>query len=58
MASLTKQRKMKDKRQATASGKKRKRKLAPGTTPRFPVHVEDDPQAVLPQPPGTHPDEK
>jgi hypothetical protein len=37
-------------------GQSRKRECAQGTTPRFPVHVEDAPDAVLPQPPGTQKD--
>ena len=57
MASHTKQRKKVIKRKLTAAGKTRKQKLVPGTTPRFPVHLEQDPTATLPQPPGTHPDE-
>jgi hypothetical protein len=59
MASLTQKRKLKRKKQLRASGKTRKRRLAPGSTPRFPVHLEEnDPKAVVPQPPGSHPDEK
>ncbi|MCP4601025.1 MAG: hypothetical protein GY847_10955 [Proteobacteria bacterium] len=57
MASLTKQRKLVIKRKTRSSGKPRKRKLAAGTTPRFPIHIEDDPECVLPQPPGTRKDE-
>jgi hypothetical protein len=58
MASHTKQMKSVIKRKLTKSGKARKRKLANGTTPRFPVHIEDDPSAAMPQAPGSHPDEK
>ncbi len=58
MASLTQKMKKKHKRQLRTSGKARKRKLAEGTTPRFPIHVKDDPTASLPQPTGTNPDEK
>ena len=58
MASHTKQMKSVIKRKLTKSGKTRKRSLAKGTTPRFPIHLEDDPAAVLPQAPGSHPDEK
>ncbi len=58
MASLTHKMKLKHKKQVRASGKTRKRKLAEGTTPRFPIHLEDDPTASVPQPPGSRPDEK
>jgi hypothetical protein len=58
MASHTKQMKAVIKRKLTKSGKTRKRKLAKGTTPRSPVHIEDDPSAVLPQAPGSQPVEK
>ena len=58
MASLTKKKKKKHKRQMTMSGKARKRNLAVGTTPRFPVNLEDDPGCVVPQPPGSHPEEQ
>jgi hypothetical protein len=57
MASHTKHRKSVIKRKRTAMGKTRKKATEAGTTPRFPVHVERDPTAVFPQPPGTHPDE-
>lgn len=58
MASLTQKKKIKEKRQIRTSGKSRKRALAPGTTPRFPVHVEKEPDCALPKPPGSHPDEQ
>ena len=58
MGSLTKKMKMIQKKKKRASGKDRKRAIKAGTTPRFPVHVEDDPDAVVPQPPGSHPAEK
>jgi len=58
MASLTQKMKKIANRKLTRSGRTRKRKLAAGTTPRFPVHVEDAPDAVLPMPPGSSPDEK
>jgi hypothetical protein len=58
MASHTKQRKAVKKWKSTKRGKGRKQELAKGTTPRFPVHMKDDPTAVVPQPPGAHPDEK
>ena len=58
MASLTQKRKMKHKRQLSKSGKTRKRALANGTTPRFPVHTDKEPDCQLPKPPGSHPDEQ
>lgn len=58
MSSLTQQRKKIEKRKNTAMGQSRKKESAAGSTPRFPVHPEQDPSAVLPQPPGTHPGEK
>ncbi len=51
MASLTKQRKQVIKRKLRTSGKDRKRALAKGTTPVFPIHLDKDPDAVVPQPP-------
>ncbi len=57
MASLTKKRKAQKKNKAKSRGKERKRSLAAGTTPRFPVHVDEEPDAVLPMPPGSHPAE-
>jgi hypothetical protein len=38
------------------AGKSRKHECAKGTTPRFPVHIEDAKDCVLPQPPGTQKD--
>ena len=58
MASHTKQMKAVVKRKLTKMGKSRKRKLAQGTTPRFPIHLDDDPSAVLPQAPGSEPGDK
>lgn len=58
MTSLTHRLKMKEKRKKTREGKPRKRALAAGTTPRFPVHIEEAPDAVLPMPPGSSPKEK
>ena len=58
MASHTKQRKMVKKRKRTAMGRTRKKSIEAGTTPRFPVHVDQDPTAAVPQPPGSHPDEQ
>ena len=58
MASLTKQLKAIRKNKATNAGKTRKRATAAGTTPRFPIHVETAPDAVLAQPPGSDPKEK
>jgi hypothetical protein len=57
MGSLTKKRKLISKKKVRAGGKDRKRELKAGTTPRFPIHVENEPDAVLPQPPGSHPAE-
>ena len=57
MASLTKQRKKVIKRKVRTRGKERKRKLVNGSTPRFPVHLEDGDSAKTPQPPGSHPNE-
>lgn len=58
MGSLTKKRKLIRKRKVRTSGKERKRAVKTGTTPRFPVHVEKEPDAELPKPPGSHPAEK
>lgn len=58
MGSLTKKMKMVAKKKLRASGKSRKRELAVGSTPRFPVHVDLEPDAALPMPPGSHPAEK
>lgn len=58
MGSLTKQRKQIRKIKVRASGKARKSAVKAGTTPRFPVHVEEAPDAELPKPPGTHPAEQ
>jgi hypothetical protein len=41
-----------------AEGRERKRALKKGSTPRFPVHLEDAPDCVVPQPPQTCPVEK
>jgi hypothetical protein len=57
MTSLSQQRKRIEKRKERTEGKKRKRALLAGTTPRFPIHIENDSGAVLPQPPGSNPDE-
>ena len=58
MGSLTKKCKLIAKKKLRASGKARKRNLADGSTPRFPVHTDQEPDAVLPMPPGSHPAEK
>ncbi len=58
MGSLTKKRKMIRKKRLRASGKDRKRAIQNGTTPRFPIHVDQEPDASLPKPPGSHPAEK
>ncbi|MDD5309927.1 MAG: hypothetical protein PHU25_21630 [Deltaproteobacteria bacterium] len=55
MGSPTKQKKLVTKRKHRSGGKNRKKDIAKGTTPRFPVHIEDAPDCVLPQPPGTQP---
>ena len=55
MASMTQKTKSIRKRKRTAQGKERKRAAAKGTTPRFPIHLEDQPDATLPQPPGSTP---
>jgi hypothetical protein len=57
MGSLTQKRKLIAKKKVRAGGKARKRVTKQGTTPRFPIHVEKEPDAVLPQPPGSHPAE-
>jgi hypothetical protein len=57
MASHTKQMKSVIKRKLTKAGKTRKRRLAKGTTPKFPVHMEDS-SALLPRAPGSDPEEK
>lgn len=58
MGSLTKKRKLITKKKVRASGKDRKRAIKDGTTPRFPIHFDKEPDAVLPMPPGSHPAEK
>ncbi len=58
MGSLTKTTEMIRKKKLRASGKSRKLALREGTTPRFPVHLEEEPDAALPMPPGSHPAEK
>ena len=58
MGSLTKKVKLIRKKKVRAGGKDRKRTIKAGTTPRFPIHVEEQPDAVLPQPPGSHPAEQ
>ena len=57
MASLMKKRKKIIKKKLRTSGKVRKREIRAGTTPRFPVHIDDEPDAVLPMPPGSSPTE-
>jgi hypothetical protein len=58
MGSLTKKCKLIAKKKLRASGKSRKHELRDGTTPRFPIHLEEEPDAALPMPPGSHPAEK
>jgi len=53
MSSNTKKTKLKRKNKKRAQAKKRKVKLRKGSTPRFPVHIEDAPDANVPQPPGS-----
>jgi hypothetical protein len=58
MASRTKVTENKRKAKVVAGGKSRKRATRNGSTPRFPVHVEAAPDAVLPMPPRSNPIEK
>lgn len=58
MGSLTKKIKSIRSNKLTKAGKTRKRAAKKGTTPRFPVHLEDGPDAVVPQPPQSNPAEK
>ena len=58
MGSLTKKVKAIRKNKRTAAGRIRKRALKHGSTPRFPVHLDDAPDCVLPQPPQSDPSEK
>lgn len=58
MSSLTKQRKKIEQRKVRTEGKKSKRARATGSTPRFPIHLENESDGVLPEPPGSHPSEK
>lgn len=53
MASLTQIRKNKERLKIKAQGKVRKAAARKGSTPRFPVHIEDDPSAELPVPAGS-----
>jgi hypothetical protein len=48
MASLMKQRKKVIKNKLRTSGRDRKRALAKGTTPKFPIHLEDEPVKKAP----------
>jgi len=52
MASLTNKMKMIAKRKLSKSGKSRKRRLAKGTTPQFPIHLKAK-ENPLPKPPGS-----
>ncbi len=58
MASLTQKRKTILNRKKVKEGRIRKRAASQASTPRFPVHVETAPDAVLPMPAGTAPEEK
>ena len=53
MASLTQHKKRIRKRKVRTEGKERKRALKSGSTPRFPIHLEEGSKEVLPQPPGS-----
>jgi hypothetical protein len=53
VASLTQIRKNKERLKIKAQGKVRKVAARKGTTPRFPVHIEDAPDAELPMPAGS-----
>jgi hypothetical protein len=53
MGSLTQKTKRIRKNKRSSQGKPRKRAIRKGSTPRFPVHVEDGSDDVLPQPPGS-----
>ena len=53
MASLTQIRKNKERLKIKKQGAVRKTLARKGTTPRFPVHVENAPDAELPQAPGS-----
>lgn len=57
MGSLTKKVKAIRRNKVVAQGRVRKRKLKKGSTPRFPVHIENAPDADLPQPPQSDPAE-
>jgi hypothetical protein len=52
MASLTKKKRLKDKRKKRHAAHERKRRAAKGTTPRFPIHPKGE-KELLPQPPAT-----
>jgi hypothetical protein len=56
MVSLTQKAERIRRAKRAKQGQSRKHECAKGTTPRFPVHVEDAPDAVLPQPPRTQKD--
>ncbi|MCU0663124.1 MAG: hypothetical protein MUC50_12465 [Myxococcota bacterium] len=55
MASLTQIRKNKERLKLKAQGQARKAAARRGNTPRFPVHIEDAPDAELPMPAGSDP---
>ena len=56
MVSLTQKAERIRRAKRAKQGQSRKHECAKGTTPRFPVHVEDAPECVLPQPPRTQKD--
>ena len=56
MASLTQKVERIRRAKRAKQGQSRKRECAKGTTPRFPIHVEDAPECALPQPPRTQKD--
>jgi hypothetical protein len=56
MVSLTQKAERIRRAKRAKQGKSRKRECAKGTTPRFPVHVEDAVDCALPQPPRSQKD--
>jgi len=53
MPSLTRKHYNKHQHNERTCGTIRKRKLRKGTTPRFPIHIEDAPDCVVPRPPAS-----
>ena len=56
MVSLTQKAERIRRAKRAKQGKSRKHECAKGTTPRFPVHVEDAADCALPQPPSSQKD--